>query len=252
MKFNYLFAFAVLTMLSFVGKANAQDRRNYLSVAYGYSLPVGEFARLSPDDPLAGLAGDGFYGQFNYDRKLSNWFGFRISGSYNNNTTNANPIVKLANSYAGATGKTYTWQTDVSEWQMAAALIGPAIFLHISKLQIEGHVQGGIIKAQTPSVHMVGQALTPSGEIDASSRTIDIRLDNRTVTPWGFAGGLGLRLPLYRGLFIHATADVIGAQAEVKDLAFKAKIGELELSEQISEKRFIGVVNIGGGLGIAF
>ena len=252
MKYYCLSAFLLIALFLKVEKTSAQDRRNYISLTYGYSVPVGKFAKSSPNDPLAGLAGEGYFGQFSYDHLFSNWLGFRISGSYNNNTTNSDPIIKIANSYASVTGRTYDWQTDVSKWKMASAMIGPAIYLHIGKLQIEGHAQGGIVKAQTPSVYLAGNPMTPSGEIDPSGKKIELSLDRRTVTPFGLAGGLSLRLPLFRGLYIHASGDVIGAQAEVKDLAFKAKVGDLEIADQISEKRFIGVVNLGGGLGIAF
>jgi hypothetical protein len=46
--------------------------------------------------------------------------------------------------------------------------------------------------------------------------------------------------------------DVIGAEAEIKDVTIRAVRGQFDFSEQVSEKRFIGVVNVGAGFGFAF
>lgn len=228
------------------------DTRSFFSVTGGYSLPVGEMAREKLNDPLAGLAGSGYFGQANYDFRIFRWAGIRLTGSLNVNTTNSDPIVEKANTYVQALNRSYTWQSDVSQWKLAAALIGPAIYLNMNRVQIEAHLQGGMIQASTPSVLLNGQEINSEGVIVEGGQPVTVSLNHATVKPYAFGAGVSLRFPLVRALYFQLSGDVIGAKAEVKDLAIKAKSGSYEFSDQINEKRFIGVVNIGAGLGIAF
>lgn len=252
-KFITSFSVSVLILLIIhIEDANAQDTRNFFSVSGGYSLPVGELATEKLNDPLAGLAGSGYFGHVNYDHRIARWLGVRISGSLNQNSTNSAPIIDKANSYIAATGRTYNWDSSVSKWKLGAALIGPAIYFNMNRVQIEAHVQGGIVRATTPSVLLTGKEINASGQWVEGSQGIEVSLNQATVTPLGFGAGLSLRLPLFGALFFQLSGDVIGAKAKVSDLAIRAKIGQFEHNDRINESRFIGVVNIGAGLGIAF
>jgi len=252
MKIYRCVAISTALILVSLSGAFAQNTRSFLSITGGYSLPVGDMAREKLNDPLAGLAGSGYFGQANYDFRFARWLGIRLSGSLNVNTTNSGPIIDKANSYVAVLNKNFTWESQVSQWKLGAGLIGPAIYLNMNRVQIEAHLQGGIVRASTPSVYLIGHEVGTNGQAVEGSQAINVSLNHVVVNPYAFGAGLSLRLPLFRSLFFHLSGDVIGAKAEVKDLAIKAKIGTLELSDQISEKRFIGVVNIGAGLGIAF
>jgi hypothetical protein len=246
-------AIPLLLILAVAQSSFAQlDTRSFFSVTGGYSLPVGEMATEKLNDPLAGLAGSGYFGQANYDFRIFRWAGLRLSGSLNVNTTNSDPIVDKANTYVQALNRTYTWQSDVSQWKLAAVLVGPAIYLNMNRVQLEAHLQGGMIRANTPSVILTGQEVNPEGGIIEGGQPISVSLNHATVKPYAFGAGVSLRFPLVRALYFQLSGDVIGAKAEVKDLAIKAKSGAYEFSDQINEKRFVGVVNIGAGLGIAF
>jgi hypothetical protein len=245
---NLLPVMIIFLLISTSQESQAQDTKNFFSVTGGYSLPVGQLATEKLNDPLAGLAGSGYYGQVNYDHRIWRWLGFRLSGSLNVNTTNSDPIINKANQYVEATGRTYSWQSNVSEWKLGAALFGPAIYLNMNRVQIEAHVQGGIVRASTPSVFLVGQPTTADGNAPA----IDVSLNHTIVKPLGFGAGVSLRLPLFKALFFQLSGDVIGAKAEVKDLAIVANIGGIPFADRLNEKRFIGVVNVGAGLGLAF
>ena len=239
-------------MITSVNSAYGQlDTRSFFSVTAGYSLPVGEMAIEKLNDPLAGLAGSGYFGQANYDFRIARWLGIRLSGSLNVNTTNSGPIIDKANTYVLALNRSYTWESTVSSWKLGAGLIGPAIYLNMNRVQLEAHVQGGMIKASTPSVFLIGTEVS-NGQVVEGSQKINVTLNHATVKPYAFGAGLSLRFPLSRALYFQLSGDVIGAKAEVKDLAIKAKAGTYEFSDQINEKRFIGVVNVGAGLGVAF
>jgi hypothetical protein len=241
-----LFLFTSLQVLAQI------DTRSLFSFSGGYSLPVGEMAIEKLDDPLAGLAGSGYFGQANYDFRVVRWLGLRLTGSLNFNTTNSAPMVDKANTYANAINRTFAWESQLSRWKLAAGLIGPAIYVTIGRAQIEAHVQGGMVHATTPSVLLIGTEVDAAGKVIEGHEKITVSLDHAVVKPYAVGAGLSLRYALSRSLYFQLGGDVIGAEAQVKDLAIKAKAGSYEFSDQINEKRFIGVVNIGVGLGIAF
>ncbi|PWJ59500.1 hypothetical protein CLV98_102334 [Dyadobacter jejuensis] len=225
--------------------ATAQNTRSFLSISGGYSLPVGEMAQEKLNDPLSGLAGSGYYGQANYDFRVFRWLGLRASGSKNINTTNSGPIISKADSYATLLGDSYTWDTQVSKWKLNALLIGPALYLNFNRVQFEAHLQAGKIWANSPSVNLIGRSAQ-------DSEPVNVDLLSASTSAMGYGAGASLRFPLIKNLFLHFTGDIIGAEAELKDVAITATKGSYQLVDKISDKRFIGVVNVGAGFGIAF
>jgi hypothetical protein len=238
---TFLALFFVLTNTD----SSAQNTRSFLSITGGYSLPVGEMAREKLDDPFAGLTGSGYFGQANYDFRIARWVGLRFSGSMNQNKTNSKPILDKANSYAAILGENFAWQSDVSRWKLNAVMAGPALYININRVQLEAHVQAGKVWANSPSVKLVGTS-------EGGGEPINVNLQPASTSAFGLAGGASLRLPLVGNLFFQLSGDVIGAEAEINDVTIHAKRGAFDFSEKVSEKRFIGVVNVGAGLGIAF
>jgi opacity protein-like surface antigen len=245
---SLLFAFFLFIQTN----ANAQnDNRSFFSVTAGYSLPVGELAREKLNDPFAGLTGAGYYGQVNYDFRIARWFGLKISGSLNKNTTKPEPIIDIANrrveEIKGLINETtsHSWQTNVSRWKFNAAMIGPAIFLNINRVQIEGHVQGGLVQVTSPTVDM-------TGTFQSGKNTILVHLSPASTKDFGVGAGLSLRIPLAGALYFHMSGDFLATEAQLKDVAVNVKVDNYEVGIPINEKRFVGVANIGAGLGISF
>lgn len=116
MKYYCTLTILVVTLFFLTVQASAQEFLNNLTFSAGYSIPVGKFANPKPNDPLAGLAGSGFYDQINYARPIRKGLGVRFSGRINSNSTNLGPMIAKANSYAIVTGNKYGWQSDVSKW----------------------------------------------------------------------------------------------------------------------------------------
>ncbi|MCF0053728.1 hypothetical protein LXM25_26890 [Dyadobacter sp. LJ53] len=239
------FASLIALILLFSFESNAQNTRSFFSVTGGYSLPVGELAREKLDDPFAGLTGSGYFGQANYDFRVARWIGLRASGSMNINKTNSQPILDKANSYAQILNESFTWQSKVSNWKLNALMVGPALYINMNRVQLELHAQAGKVWANSPTVDLVGTS-------EAGGAPINVSLKKASTSAFGLAGGASLRLPLSGALFFQLSGDVIGAEAEIKDVTIRAVRGSFDFSEQVSEKRFIGVVNVGAGFGFAF
>ncbi|WP_353717478.1 hypothetical protein [Dyadobacter sp. 676] len=254
MKISQRFVVFLFALFLFVQvEARAQnDNRSFFSVTAGYSLPVGELAREKLNDPFAGLTGSGYYGQVNYDFRIARWFGLKFSGSMNKNTTRPQPIVDIADlrveEIKGFINETtsHTWDTRVSRWKFNAIMAGPAIFLNFNRVQIEGHVQGGYVKVTSPTVDM-------TGTFQSGENQILVHLSPASTSGFGVGAGASLRLPIAGPLYFHLSGDFLATEAELKNVAVNVRVGNYpEVGIPINEKRFVGVANIGAGLGISF
>jgi hypothetical protein len=234
----------LLTLACLQGHAQ-NNTRSFLSVTGGYSLPVGELAREKLDDPFAGLTGSGYFGQANFDFRIARWIGLRASGSMNVNKTNSKPILEKADSYAELLNDAYSWDSKVSSWKLNALMVGPALYINMNRVQLELHAQAGKVWANSPSVTLTGTS-------ESGGEQLNVNLTPASTSAFGLAGGFSLRLPLAGNLYFQIGADMIGAEAEIKDVAVQVRRGTFKYDDRIHDKRFIGVVNAGAGLGIAF
>lgn len=254
MKISQRFSISLFALFLFtqLGAQAQNDNRSFFSVAAGYSLPVGELAREKLNDPFAGLTGSGYYGQVNYDFRIARWFGLKFSGSMNKNTTRPQPIVDIADlrveELKGLINETtsHTWDTRVSRWKFNAIMAGPAIFLNFNRVQIEGHVQGGYVKVTSPTVDM-------TGTFQSGENQILVHLSPASASGFGVGAGASIRLPIAGPLYFHLSGDFLATEAELKNVAVNVRVGNIhEVGIPINEKRFVGVANIGAGLGISF
>ena len=221
------------------------QKRNLVSFSGGYSLPVGKFASENFNDPKAGIAGPGFFGQLSFERKFAEWIGLRTTGSLNINQTNAQPLIQQ---YSGFLAKpeTYAWQQDVTKWRFGALLLGPAGYLGSGDIELEGHVQGGLVFAESPGV-------TLNGTSSVGSPAIEGRVSKAAAITYGLGAGVSLRLRLTDLLRLQITADAIGANVELKDIPTYVKVANLPpLESSQSRKRIVSVVNVGAGLVLGF
>lgn len=234
-------AIAIALLLPLAGVA--QDK-NMISLAGGYSLPIGEFASQNFNDPKAGLAGPGVYAQLNYERRLADHFGLRLTGSININKTDAQPLI---DEYSVLLTKpeSYTWQEETSTWRLGALLLGPSAYLPLGSAELEGHLQGGLVFAESPS-------LTVRGTSSASSPDAEGRVAQASTSAFGFGAGASVRFRLTENLRLQITADAIGANAQLKDLPTYRRLGSFVIESTSSPERFVAVANVGVGLVFGF
>lgn len=252
-----LVGFFTLALLGSAATSQAQhdkwgrDTRNVFSINGGYSLPVGRFASKAFDDPKAGMADAGFFGAVNYERKISRVFGIRLSAVHNINRTNADPLVQKADElvwmYAPLIGEsgTYTWEPTTSNWKMSSLLFGPALYIPIGPIELEAHIQTGKMFVTSPDATLLGTS--SSGNNPITAEMFAIKANN-----WGIGGGLSLRIALGSSAQLHLFGDALAADMNFKDIALHGKVGDFSVTQQISERRTVGVINAGIGLGFRF
>lgn len=252
-----LFFTVALTFWGSVNSSFAQQnkwgrgKKNVFSVNGGYSLPVGKFASQAFDDPKAGMADAGFFGAVNYERKLSDFFGIRLSGVHNINKTNADPLIQKANELASMYGPlinetgSYSWDPQTSNWKMTSFMFGPAMYIPIGPVELEAHIQTGKLYATSPNVTLYGTSSSGSNPITAEM--FSIKANN-----WGIGGGVSIRIALGPSTQLHLFGDALAADMNFKDIALHGKVGGLDIVQQVSEKRTVGVINTGLGLAFKF
>ncbi|GAA4433665.1 hypothetical protein GCM10023091_07490 [Ravibacter arvi] len=229
----------------------SQVKKTSVTFGGGYSLPIGKFASKAFDDPKAGMADAGYFGQFNLEQKLFPGFGLRLSAIQNVNRTNPEPVINKANELVmnfgpliGETGP-YNWQAESGRWKMTSLMLGPAIYIPIGPLEIEAHAQVGRLFITSPKITLNGTS--ESGNNPIVAQMFPIKAQN-----WGFGGGASLRIPLGKSVQLSLLADALAADANFENIALHGNVGGMEVTQNISEKRAVGVLNVGAGLVFRF
>lgn len=219
--------------------------QNALSLAGGYSLPIGKFASQQFNDPDAGFAGDGYFGQVSYERKLTSWLGARLTGSLNTNTTDAQPLIDQYSELL-PNPNTYSWQSEVTRWQLGAVVAGPMAYSSFGKLTLEGHVQGGVIFAKSPGVGLLGTSTTGRNAVDG-------RITAASTKAFGVGAGGSIRFRLSDRLHFQLTGDWIGGRVKLENVPTYVKVGDFApIETNTSRERLVGVINAGGGFVVVF
>lgn len=219
--------------------------QNAVSIAGGYSLPIGKFASQQFSDPEAGFAGDGYFGQLSYERKFTSWLGARLTGSLNINQTNADPLIEQYSNLL-PNPDTYTWKSEVTKWQLGAALLGPMAYTSLGKLTLEGHAQAGVIFAKSPGVQLLGTSTTGKNAVDG-------RINAASTKAFGIGGGGSVRFKLSKHLLFQLTGDWVGGKAKLENVPTYVKVGDFApIETSTSRERFVGVINVGGGFVVVF
>jgi len=245
---HYLLGFVLLFLHPDV---SAQKRKNIFSFGGGYSLPIGKFASEALDDPKAGMAGSGVFGQVYFEHKFVPAVGLRLTANHNINKTNpdqlvyqANYLAELWSPFIGETG-VYSWTSDPGDWKQTSFMLGPTLTIPLGPIQIGVHAQAGRVFITSPSVVINGTSSSGNNPILAVMNPIKTDC-------WGVSGGINIGIPLGRAVRFNLFADAIAAEATFKDIALHGTVGSLEAVHHISETRPVGIVNTGAGLAFSF
>lgn len=124
-------------------------------------------------------------------------------------------------------------------------MAGPAVFLNFKRMRVEAHVQSGYVYITTPSVDMVGT-------FESGNYHILVRLNRESLGSFGRGTGVSLCLPVSGPLYFHLLGDFLATKAELSNVAGMCRLAHTPRSPPVDEKRFVGVANVGAGLGISF
>lgn len=216
MKKNLLVVLGVLVTLSTIAQDQSQnEKKSFLSVNLGPSIPLGDFASATLDNEEAGFSLTGITLDLNYLYSFHKNVGLAVSGFYNMNGLD---ISKLRE----ATGVS---SLKMDHWQFIGLAAGPAFSFDMSpKVMGDVRIMGGLATANSPDVKTNGTTLIPedwatSGLLQAG---FGCRVNIGTNT--FFTGGIDYRYlrPTFK---VNVDNEIMSAEQNMSMLNLTVGIG---------------------------
>lgn len=231
-----------MTTLAFSQKTfilSRQEKKGFLSLSAGGSMPVGRFASCSPIDEKAGLAGDGMAVSVSAGYRFVGPIGLMIRGEQHRNAVQTHALID-----ALYRSESDVWTAQADQWSITTVMGGPYISLPFGRVSLDARLLAGRATAVLPGTSMAGNF----GNVDVAVKTTG---SQSTATALG--GGLSLRYRLGRSLSLHLNTDYTRSQLKFDNLTSTAwsSNGRSE-SSLYSSGRVIDVVSLSGGVAILF
>jgi hypothetical protein len=231
-----------MTTLAFSQKTfilSHQEKKGFLALSAGGSMPMGRFASCSPIDGKAGMASDGIALSISAGYRFVGPIGLMIRGEQHRNSVQTHALID-----ALYRSESDVWTAQAGQWSITTVMGGPYISLPMGRFSFDARLLAGQATAVLPSTTMAGNF----GNVDMAVKTTG---SQSTATALG--GGLSLRYRLGRSLSVHLNTDYTRSQLMFDNLTSTAwsSNGRSE-SSLYSSGRVIDVVSLSGGVTILF
>lgn len=216
-----------------------QDRKGFLALSTGGSLPIGRFASCSPTDEQAGMAGTGIVLNVSAGYRLVGPVGLMVRGEQHRNAIQTHAMLDgLSRS------ETDTWTASADDWSVTTVMGGPYLLFPMGRFTLDTRLLVGRAWAVLPNTSMSGNF----GSVDMLVKTTG---SQSAATALG--GGLSLRYRLGRSLSVHLNGDYTRAQFMFDNLTATAQSdnGRSE-SSRYSSGRTVSTVSVSAGIALLF
>jgi hypothetical protein len=229
----------ILTYLIFAAicfQANAQnDERGYITLGFGPSIPLSDFASTSTGNDDAGYALTGGNLNIAFAYKLGNNLGLTAMFTGTSNPVDVDAIAADFNeSYPTA-----DWTITADRWRIAGFMIGGfATFPATENLSFDVRLLGGVLQSTMPEIRATGVA----GPVGASATREEVKKSSAT-----FDLGFLFRYKIGSSLCLLAGADFIGANPKFNDVTTTTSFGT---SSSADIDQSYSTMNINVGIGV--
>lgn len=219
MKKNVLTALSIIfCFIALAQESNSNNKKSYLSLQLGASIPLGDFASASLNNEEAGFALTGISLDMNYLYHFTENVGLAATGFYNMNGLDISKLREV----------TGIRSLKMDHWQFIGLAAGPAFSFEMSpKVMGDIKVMGGIATANSPDVTSNGFTLVPED--------------------WGTSGlfqaGVGCRIKIGPNSYFSGGLDY-----RYLNPTFKVIVD----NETITAEQNISALNVSLGLGFKF
>lgn len=216
-----------------------QDKKGFVAVSAGASLPVGWFGSHSSVDPRASMAGQGMVINLSAGYRLMGPVGLMIRGEQHRN-----PVQTRAMLNALTRNETDVWTAKADDWTITTVMGGPYVNFPLGRFSLDARLLAGRATAVLPNTAMQGNF----GQVEMS-----VKKTGAQSTATAFGGGLSLRYRLGRSVSLHLNGDYTRAQFTFDNLTSTAwsNNGRSE-SLRYSNDRPVGVVSVSAGVALLF
>lgn len=215
------------------------DRRGYLNLSGGASMPVGSLFAGDPASAsdLKSVRGSSIQIAAGY--RLTRLFG--VVASMTNCLNNANTLPMVENVAQGQFGT--NWAAKGGAWNCSHLMLGPTINLQSGLFMFDGRITGGYSWVQRPSTELKGEFYNVPMVVQTSTER------SRSFT---VGTGVSVRCKIGRNFALAIHADYLTTRAEFKNVKSVLKIGEDQATDFVRETHPIGMLSLNGGLSLLF
>lgn len=208
----------LVTVSTWAQEGKQAEKKSFLSLNIGPSIPIGDFASATLDNEEAGFSLTGITLDLNYLYSFHKNVGLAVSGFYNMNGLD---ISKLRE----ATGVS---SLKMDHWQFIGLAAGPAFSIEMSpKVMGDIRIMGGFATANSPDITTNGSPLIPEDWANSGL----------------FQAGLGCRVNIGNNAYFTGGVDYRYLQP-----TFKVKVD----TELMSVEQNMSLLNISVGVGFKF
>lgn len=233
---------AVITTSSFGQKAfilSHQNKKGFVALSAGGSLPIGRFASCSPVDKEAGMAGLGTALSLSAGYRLVGPIGLMVRGERHRNAIKTYAL--LDGLYRNETD---TWTASADDWSVTTVMAGPYLLIPMGRFTFETRLMAGWAWASLPNTDMSGNF----GAVDMSVKTSGSRSEATAL-----GGGVSLRYRLGRSLSLHLNSDYTRARFMFDNLTATAQsLNGRSESSRYSSGRTVSTVSLSAGIAVLF
>ena len=214
-----------------------QDKKGFVAVSAGASLPVGEFANCSPSNNQACMAGSGLAFNAAAGLHVAGPVGLMIRGEQHRNAVNTGAMLD-----ALYRNDSDVWTAKADNWSILSVMAGPYVSIPMGRFSVDGRLLAGRALAVLPNTSMAGNFGTTE---------VSVKTTGSQSTAMVYGGGASLRYRLGRATSLHVNADYSRAEFTFNNLTSIATStnGRSE-SLTYSSTRTIGIVSVSAGVAI--
>ena len=206
-----------------------QEKKSFLVLHAGPTIPVGDFNSTNTANSDAGFAKTGYTINLNYGYQFEKNAGLTANVFYNGYNTH-----NFSMTYLEGTSSSGTLTLDMDHWKVYGITAGPMLTFEIGHgILADCKLMGGIANAHSPKLIYKGRVLT-NGD------------DNWAAT---ILGGVNLRMNAGGNLFVFANTDYMYLKPKFS-YTYTSSITDQQVTKNTSQK--MSVVNVSAGIGINF
>lgn len=237
MKKNVMLTGIFIFIASIVFGQITEDRKGYIGVSVGPSLPVGSFASNDIGNSKAGLATIGAIFDVSFAYKLKKNFGLAalLRGQYN--PVNVQPLVDEINrEIAGA--RTYANGDGWSSGGLMAGIYSTYPLNQKATVILELKTLAGFMNTTSPQIDI---------NIFSSEGSISMRQHSATATSFSYLVSAGMRLNAGKRIAFIISADYSDYTPNFKNVQTTTSTGVYENNNM---KQGIEAINISAGIAL--
>jgi hypothetical protein len=220
---------------------SCQDKKGFVNLSAGVSMPMAQFASSSVSNPEACLASPGTSLNLSIGyRLLDNW-GLMAKGEQLKNFYNTTALLSAVNQVRPESD---VWTAQADNWIINTVMAGPYVSLPYRRLALDVRLMAGLVHAELPGTNVEGNY----GNNHYAMQTV-----GATSRGLALGGGVTVRYRLARDLSLTLAGDLTRSQLVFHDLKSMASsnAGRSE-SVTYTSKRIISAVSVSAGISFLF